>query len=386
MDEAISLLRKVLSISEAVGPEPPKILNPFLAEAHLLLGFCHSEKGEFERAVDEVRKALSLDPDNAVAHCELGYLYGKMGKAKEALRAFEEAAKKDPRCALALRGAALWHARLGNVGEAVERLKQALSLDPNYGAAYAQLALTFEREGDLRRAAEYMRRAVRICPDNPYYRLQLSVMLQKLGKAEEAAREAEEAFKIEGNRWVGRFVVKLLKEMGNQKGLIRVAREHLRRFPGDIEVLLELAQAMEGLGNFGEAVRYMERAVEICPLDEYLRMYLASLYEAVGDVASAMEEYQQVISMLRERPPSEQTRRLLLAAVEAVRLLDRLQLGEIFKLARIDPMFRARLSEDPQSAIEERGFVLSNEGLSLLQGVNWADPSSWPPLYSPKGN
>lgn len=386
VEEAISLLREVLLISEAVGPEPPRILKPFLAEAHLLLGFCHSEKGELEQAVEEVGKALKLDPDNVIAHCELGYLYGKMGKPGEALKAFEEAAKRDSKCALALRGAAFWHARLGNVKEAMERLKQALSLDPNYGVAYAQLALTFEKEGDLKRAAECMRRAVKLCPDNPHYRLQLATILHRLGNPEEAAKEAEEAFKMEKSREAGKFVVRLLKEARKPERLIRVAREYLRKFPNDVEVLLELAQTMERIGNLGEAIRYMERAVEICPSDEYMRMYLASLYEALGDVASAMEEYQRVMRMLNERPPSPQAKRFLLAAAEAIRLLDRLQLGEIFRLARMDTSFRVRLSEDPQVAFEEKGFSLSNEALSLLQGIDWEDPSSWPPFSSPKGN
>ncbi len=368
-NEAIALLRKVLVLERL----NISMLKPFLAEARLLIGYCYGEMRRWDEALKEIQRAIELDPESAVAYCALGFAYGKMGKFHKAVEAFQKALEKDPKCGLAHRGLALWRARMGEVEEAVRELEEALKVEPQYSATYAQLASAYERKGDYERALAFMEKAVKLSPKNPRYRISLAMLYHELGRLDEAAREAEAAFRLKPERDAGRYAIRLYHERRNFDRLIPLAKEFLRHFPDDTDVLVTLSQALQEQGKLSEAIRYAERAVEVCPLDEHIRMYLASLYEQDGDIAAAVEHYQQILSQSRNH-------RAALAAAEALHMLDRLQLEEIFRLAASDPEFRERLREDPQSALEERGFSVSPQTLSSLQATNWDDPSTWPAI------
>jgi tetratricopeptide (TPR) repeat protein len=104
-------------------------LNPRLFEAHTNLGHVHAWNGQFDEAIAALKEAAQIDPSNAKAHFNLGRVYYRAGQAAEAIRSLEQA--------IALKPA---------YDEAEMALRRAVELQPdlaqaqyNLGALYATL-------------------------------------------------------------------------------------------------------------------------------------------------------------------------------------------------------------------------------------------------------
>lgn len=63
-------------------------LSPDNANVIYLLGAVHAQIGMFDRAVDEMSKAVEIDPSMSSAHFQLGMLYITSGRRKEAENAW----------------------------------------------------------------------------------------------------------------------------------------------------------------------------------------------------------------------------------------------------------------------------------------------------------
>ena len=85
-------------VDRGLGPAQRAVaLAPQRAEAHDLLGWAYTLRGEYERALAELQQALALDPTLASAYKHLGRLLELQGDLDAARRAYARAADWDPR-------------------------------------------------------------------------------------------------------------------------------------------------------------------------------------------------------------------------------------------------------------------------------------------------
>lgn len=131
-DEAMSALKKALRLPA------PDILH---ATSHLWLGQLHLEAGAVERAVQEARHAVALNPALANAHHLLSQCLDKLAKTDQALVALERALALNP-TVLA------WHLQSSNLhlkqqqhGQALQAAQAAMALDPDNPRAQQQMKL-----------------------------------------------------------------------------------------------------------------------------------------------------------------------------------------------------------------------------------------------------
>ena len=71
-------------------------LDSKLHGAYLNLGLIYSKKGQDDKALQLIGKAIKLKPGDASFHHHYGNILTKMGRHREALPHFQYAAKKDP--------------------------------------------------------------------------------------------------------------------------------------------------------------------------------------------------------------------------------------------------------------------------------------------------
>ncbi len=71
-----------------------KSINTFAtAEAHTFLGWAYSFKGHYDAAIEECRKAISLDPDYGNPYNDIGAYLIELNKLDDAIPWFEKAIK-----------------------------------------------------------------------------------------------------------------------------------------------------------------------------------------------------------------------------------------------------------------------------------------------------
>ncbi len=116
---------------------------------HLHMAKILEEKGRFDSAIAEVRKALALDPDSTGPALELGELFCRAGKSKQALDAVDEvktASRRDAARKLVISG---WAKRqIGKLQSAQQDLLEAVKLDPNSARGRFELGRVYLAKGD----------------------------------------------------------------------------------------------------------------------------------------------------------------------------------------------------------------------------------------------
>ena len=121
-----------------------------------------------------------------------------------------------------------------------------------------------------------------------------------------------------------------------------------------------LATALLQTGQIDEAVQAVQRLLEISPRDPLHRLQLATLLQMQGRHGASLSEFERVASLYPDAPFVEKAR-------EAVENLDRLQTSQILLLAAEQDNFRWQLERDPETALAQNGFYLSENGFESLR-------------------
>jgi len=157
----------------------------------VLLGQAHAQQGDFDGAIDALRRALQLDPKVADANAALGFIYLKQGRlpdAEQALRS-ELAAHADNLKARQTLAAVL--ELEGRPEEALPLLRGVLRSRPGFADARYLLGKILLAQGAAAEAAEHLEAAVRLAPDEANNHYQLGQAYQKLGRTEDAQKQFE---------------------------------------------------------------------------------------------------------------------------------------------------------------------------------------------------
>jgi tetratricopeptide (TPR) repeat protein len=186
-------------------------LDPELAEAHFSLGMAYHQMDMQELATAEFAKTVEIDPDNVKAHIYLAQDYAAAGEHQKVIEHLSKAAELDDSNAEVLKnlGAMLLkHGGDAGVKPAQEALKKALELKPDDPEILMNYAYTLYLDRMFSSAIERYKKALEIRPDYPEanYNLALAYMgvreyqlaLQHFEKVIELAPQSELASKAAG--------------------------------------------------------------------------------------------------------------------------------------------------------------------------------------------
>ena len=129
-------------------------LAPESAEAHDLLGLAYSFRLQTGKAIEQIERAIALDPGNGIYFLHLGkqhMLLMDFDAAEAAyLRAMELGLKQE----MPFYDLGIINERRNRLGEAREFYEKAVAALPGFAPGYLRLGMVLEREGDERRALE----------------------------------------------------------------------------------------------------------------------------------------------------------------------------------------------------------------------------------------
>ena len=110
--------------------------------------------GEVQRAIEEGRLAMTLNPSLARPHWVVGQAYMRMDPPdrESALREFRELVRKDPRWVEGHSALAATLLKQGRKTEALKSIREVLRLKPNYSWAQLELSKHLLELGEYREA------------------------------------------------------------------------------------------------------------------------------------------------------------------------------------------------------------------------------------------
>lgn len=271
-DEAVRLARQWL----ASAPNEP--------QAYRWLASALRQQGEADAALDNISRAIALDPDSADLHLErAGLLLGarQIGQAEAALA---QSLELDPNQFQAYVTRAHLALGRGDLDEA-ERLSRTAARvapdDTQLAAIDGMLAL---RRGDPDRALAVLNPAVRRQPHDPH-------LLHALGLAYLATRHwafAEQAFRrvvemTPSTTGLQALIAQLALRQNRPADAIRAMEAVLAHPPTDTPAMRRLAGELQLQAGFPErAVVYLKQALAAWPGDRRTLRALLSAWERLG--------------------------------------------------------------------------------------------------------
>ena len=220
------------------------------------------------------RKAIEMEPANYFWYAYLADFLRERGRDPEASPLYEKAIELMPDLG--------WHYYLGATGPLSPTMfdvaKRGLerALDTNQVVRPERIESSFgylyERQRDYEGALTHYRRAIEMAPDPSQYLLSAAIVYSLAGRDTEALEYFKRA----------------------------LARDTLNRRQ-ELSALTHLGRISFARRDLKEAVEYLSRARAIEPASYTIRVNLARVWQALGQIASAEIEYRQAIGLDQTR-------------------------------------------------------------------------------------
>ena len=273
---------------------------------HRLLAFIYGQLGNLEKALEEDREALRLEPNNGANYLNLGGAYMNLNRLDEAEAVYKKVEERK------LWGGSLLVYRydLAFVKGDTAQMAQLLSAAPAEDSLLGRQAATEGWYGKLKNAHELTGRAMDSAQQNDLKEragaYQVAAALREVGSGnrEQARAEANAALKLAPNRAVRIMAALALARAGDTAGAEKLAAELDKTFPLDTLVqrywlpTIRAAAALERkdpnraieLLKVASAIELGESWIPMCPA--YLR---GEAYLMVHDGNRAAVEFQKFV-------------------------------------------------------------------------------------------
>ena len=237
---------------------------PSPIETHLRLAGVFAGAGQFNKAIAELKAALTINPQSPRVLLALGDLQKQRGMLDDAEKAY----------------------------------KKAISVESKFAKAYDGLADLYKRKGETTKSIEAMKAAIAQSPKNASRQSNLGKVLLERGMVEEAKAAFGSAVKAEPRNTT------LQAEIGEvflAKGLDNEAAELfqsvLRANPEDVNIYNRLGIAYRKQGKYEEAIAEYQKALAVDPGDENLYYNLGRAYIEAGMEDKAVVQFKKALQI-----------------------------------------------------------------------------------------
>ncbi|VBB05508.1 Hypothetical protein LUCI_0718 [Lucifera butyrica] len=168
------------------------------AEMHLQRGIELAHKKAYQEAVDSLRLAIGLKPDDAEAYNSLGEVLNDMRRPADAEPYLRRAIELDPDYAAAHNNLGMALTKLTRPDEAAACFHRVTELLPDEPVAYYNLGVVLKEARRLAEAEGCLHRALKLNPDYPAAEFALGTLYLLLGQFDKGWKTYESRHKLLG--------------------------------------------------------------------------------------------------------------------------------------------------------------------------------------------
>lgn len=261
------------------------------------LALCYAALGRRDDAIQQLIRALHLQPEWSDAWFNLGVLYGEAENYEAAIASYQKLLSLNPRHLAGLNNLGDLLARLNRKNEAAQALRQALALRPDFTDAQYNLArLILDEQPD--EAASLLAKIVKTRPQWIDANRLYARALARCGSHEAAHEVLTQALTHapqEADLHNDLGLIRL--EMGDMRSAQDAFQQALEREPRHIHALYNLTFSVKAAAN-PDLLQKLKAAIEdsdLLPDEERAMLHFAAghLLEAAHDYDAAFIEFLQ---------------------------------------------------------------------------------------------
>jgi len=271
-------------------------LNPDYILAYHWLGINLQSMGEFGEEVGVYEKALQLDPMSPIIASNLASSYAFNGQVKKSMEQFKKniALFPDHPTTYSLYGIVL--SRLNRHDEAIAMLKKAVAKDSLSFSTHAGLAWIYQEASRYQESIDQCRKMMHINPD--FIRAAHVLMgrcYRKAGEFDKAVEHYQKAIEFdpladEAHRFLGRFY----RILGEYEKSIDRYKKIVELYPDNPDNFNNYGLALVIVGRYQEAITQLIKATELDPIN---RDFLGLAYYLAGDFAQATKTLEKAVQL-----------------------------------------------------------------------------------------
>ena len=206
-------------------------LDDTLAEAHASLAhILMNYDWNWSAAEKEFKRSIELTPDYATGHqwYAIHYLTAT-GRFEEAVQEMKKALELEPASLVmnTFMGATLYYA--GRYDEAIDQCRRTIEMDPNFAVAHWHLGLAYEQKQVLDAATEEFKKAISLSGGSPLMKAALGRAYAKSQKKHEANEMLNELNELSKQQYVSAYeVATIYVALGNNEQAFQLLEEGIR--------------------------------------------------------------------------------------------------------------------------------------------------------------
>lgn len=233
----------------------------FLPAYHEIADIYHFN-GQTEAALEELKKALMVRPDDVESMFTLGTIYSSLDRHVDALRVFKRIELIDPGFGPELHyNIGMAYKELDNPELALEQFNIALDMDPSYFECLESIGRIHLDAGRLEDARTALLEVIEVDPAHINARHMLGVLYSKENKWKEAIDQFETVLSLAPNTDEAlRELGMALTMTGDYERAVSTLRKAVEMNPDNLQARIDLGSAFIGIHNFEEALRELEQA------------------------------------------------------------------------------------------------------------------------------
>jgi serine/threonine-protein kinase len=274
-------------------------LNSNLPMAYVTLGGIHNATGKNDLALEEFQRALQLDPRNADAIKGLAHSYESAGRIADAEAAYKKAIALRPDYWDGYNSLGNFYDRQGKYGDAVAQLQHVIELTPDNAQAYSNLGAVYVDAGDFKKfpeAEKVLKKSIELSPSYGAY-ANLGYMYALEQRFAESAAATEKALQFNDHDFIVWANLAMAYEglhdearlgaaLDRELPLLEQAAQSNPRDAG-VQSRLALLYAQKKLRD--KSMSRVQTSLALAPDDPDVLENIAETYEALGDRTRAIQ-------------------------------------------------------------------------------------------------
>jgi len=276
--------------------------NDRYADVYVTCGMINIGIGEYEKAVQELKRALKIDSLNGVAYWKLGHAYQLIGDSAAALKTYQKAIEKRPGSWQGYSHLGYFYLINGNYQKAIEPYEKVVELLPHSDLGYNKLAATYFYMDRFSEAIQMSKRALENNPSYPT-RHNLASFYYYAGDFDRAVKiyhqvlqQNNKDYRIWGSLATSYYFTNRPDSASicYQKA-VKMAEGQLRVNPKDHELLAYLAGYYARLVERDKAFGLLENVVVLKPTNLDVIFDIRDVFEQLGEREKALEWMEKAI-------------------------------------------------------------------------------------------
>jgi tetratricopeptide (TPR) repeat protein len=254
------------------------------------------ERGKWEEALVELKRAIEINPHMGAWYFNLGLTLDMMERHEEALAAYRSALEIDGQDIESLAAAGTDCNRLERYREAIEYFQRVESLDPQYESSYCNRIVAYTELGEHDHAEEMFYIARQYKEKCPACLYNIGMSLFARGRYDRALWCWQQVLEIDADYpQVHARIADVFWAKNQHAEARRHLMEELRSDPGNIDTLLDLGELLMEMGHNGLAAEKFRQVLDLDPEDSTAHYQLGVLAQLEGDDRLAMDRFKFVL-------------------------------------------------------------------------------------------